>query len=585
MQALNFGLFRDANGAFARTPTHAPRNNEDGKKAQHVQCARITSRPNVLWISTHDINPHLGAYAGVYPGAEYAVTPNLDRLAAEGVRFDNAFATAPVCAPSRSSIMTGCFPTSIGTMHMRSMAVPPPEVRLLPEYFREAGYYTANNFFTDFQVPTPDSAFDDCSETAHWRNRPSDDTPFFATFHGMITHESQIYLDDDAFAARTASLQAEQRHDPKLAPLPPYYPDTSVFRTAWARYSDLITEMDHWVGNLLQQLDDDGLTESTIVVFWSDHGLGMPRGKRWPNESGVREPLLVRWPKRIAAGSAQTGLAHLMDLAPTMLTIAGLSVPTHMEGVSLLDQDGRLVEHPNEYVFAGRDRMDEQEDTSRTVRDERYRYIRNYHPDRSAMQHCDYPDQLATWREMRRLAFEEANQVARGERRTLLSNLQRGIVNATKPAEELYDVLSDPYEERNLAADPSHGATLDRLRAALDEWQRVRGDLGLLPEEELLERWRPGGVWSVVEPPIVSKEGDLLKAVSPTAGSSVVWTTDAPQSDAAPYVPQFTGAPLSDGRQWQLLCAATPAPTDETVWLRAWRLGFLPSVEVPCSPV
>ncbi len=362
---------------------------------------RPADRPNILWISTHDINPHLGAYTGVFPGAEYAITPNLDRLAREGVRFDNAFAAAPVCAPSRSSIMTGCFPISIGTMHMRAMAVPPPEVRLLPEYFRENGYYTTNNVFTDFQVPVPDSTFDDLSPTAHWRDRPTADTPFFSAFHGLITHESRIYLDDADFAATTANVPDEARHDPDAAPLPPYYPDTEVFRRSWARYNDLITEMDHWAGDILRQLDEDGLTDNTIVVFWSDHGLGMPRGKRWINEAGLHEPLIVRWPGRLEPGSS-SDLVQLMDLAPTMLTLAGLPVPAHMQGSAFISADGRLVAEPNEYVYASRDRMDEQEDTSRSVRDKRFRYIRNYHPDRSPMQYCDYPDHLATWREMRR---------------------------------------------------------------------------------------------------------------------------------------------------------------------------------------
>ena len=299
-------------------------------------------RPNILWISTHDINPHLGAYAGVYPGAEAAVTPNLDRLAAEGARFDRAFATAPVCAPARSSIVTGMFPTAIGTMHMRTRAVPPPEVRLLPEYFREAGYYVTNNWFTDFQVEVPAPAYDDCSPTAHWRNRPDPGRPFFAEFHGLITHESQIYLDDDEFAQRTSHVPQEARHDPDTVTLPPYHPDTPVFRRSWARYLDLITEMDHGVGELLAQLEEDGLAEDTIVVFWSDHGLGMPRGKRWAYDSGLHEPLIMRWPGVVAPGTVRDELVHVMDLAPTMLAAAGIAVPEHMQAVPFL-RDGDWV--------------------------------------------------------------------------------------------------------------------------------------------------------------------------------------------------------------------------------------------------
>jgi len=547
----------------------------------------MTNRPNILWITTHDINPHLGAYAGVYPGAEYAVTPNLDRLAAEGVRFDKAFAAAPICAPSRSAIITGCHPTAIGTMHMRTKAVPPAEVRMLPEYFREAGYYVTNNSFTDFQMPTPLRAFDDCSDTAHWRDRPDSEQPFFATFHSLITHESQIYLDDRTFAERTPSVRDEDRHDPASAPLPPYYPDTDVFRSAWARYNDLITEMDAWVGSLLAQLDEDGLAETTIVVFWSDHGLGMPRGKRWANDSGLHEPLIVRWPGRIAAGTATDAITHLMDLAPTMLAAAGLDVPEHMHGRAVLDDAGVLLD-PNDYAYAGRDRMGELEDMSRTVRDARYRYIRHYHPDRSPMQHCDYPDHLWTWREFRRMGSVESEQRARGLRRSALTPLQRQLIAPSKPSEELYDLITDPYEEHNLAGDLAHAESLARLSAELDRWQEHVGDLGFLDEDELVEQWRPGGEWPQTAPPDPARGFE-----SATPGAIVVWTDDpAPADPADPPAtaadrmgsPRWAiGAPDPGGRRWRIRCAATPMPDDRQTWVKAERLGWLASDDVLVS--
>ncbi|QUH04170.1 sulfatase [Saccharopolyspora erythraea] len=552
----------------------------------------MSSKPNVLWITTHDINPHIGAYSGVYPGAEYAVTPHLDRLASEGVRFDNAFAAAPICAPSRSAIMTGCHPTAIGTMHMRTKAVPPPGVRLFSEYFREAGYFVTNNSFTDFQVPVPVSAFDDCSDTAHWRNRPSADTPFFAAFHGLITHESQIYLDDDAFAERTRHVRDEDRHDPTKAPLPPYYPDTEVFRKAWARYNDLITEMDHWVGTLLAQLEEDGLAENTIVVFWSDHGLGMPRGKRWANDSGLHEPLIMRWPGHLEPGTSTDALVHLMDLAPSMLSACGIDVPDHMHAVPFLDARGELKKNTNGYVFAGRDRMGELEDMTRSVRDRRYRYIRHYHPDRSPMQHCDYPDQLWTWREMRRMGSVEAGQRARGLPRSALTLLQRRLIAPTKPVEELYDLIADPYEEHNLADDPQAAGTLHRFREALRDWQSRYGDLGFLAEDELLERWRPGGVWQKTPPPLVERDPTGGIAVSSAEDAVVVWTddppSDQPESEGA-GVPaigspgEVIGAPPTDGRYWRLLTPERPPPQDRPTWVRAVRLGHLASddVEVP----
>jgi N-sulfoglucosamine sulfohydrolase len=558
------------------------------------------TRPNILWISTHDISPHLGAYAGVYPGADYAITPNLDRLAAEGMRFDQAFAAAPICAPSRSAIMTGCFPTAIGMMQMRTKAVPPPDVRLFTEYFREAGYYVTNNSFTDFQVATPASAFDDCSGTAHWRNRPDDQTPFFAAFHGMATHESQIYLDDDAFTARTSHVQQHDRHDPALAPLPPYYPDTEVFRRSWARYSDLITEMDHWVGTILAELEEDGLAENTIVVFWSDHGPGMPRAKRWVNDSGLREPLFMRWPGNIAAGSVNAAVTHLMDLAPAMLQLCGLDVPPHRHAVPLLNADGGSTDAPNTHAFAGLDRMGELEDMSRTARDSRYRYIRHYHPDRGPMQHCDYPDRLATWREPRQLASGEAGQRALGLRRSLLSPLQRTLVAPTKPREELFDLLQDPFETRNLAEDPAHAGTLERFRTAVDDWQTAYGDLGFIPEDDLAEQWRPAGVEHATAPPAVELYGPHIAAHSATDGARIVWTADPPAAEsqpassqaadgqkaalARPPLAEETGAPRPDSRAWKILCDATPAPANTELWFKACRLGYSDSRKVRLAP-
>jgi uncharacterized sulfatase len=537
-------------------------------------------RPNILWITPHDISPDLGCYAGVWPGADYAHTPNLDQLAAAGARYDNAFAAAPVCAPSRSAIITGMYPTVVGTMHMRSRAVPPAEVRCFPEYLRAAGYYCTNNAFSDFQFETPVTVWDEHGPHAHWRNRPDPAQPFFAVFHGMVTHESQIDADEAQYQRNTARLAPDQRHDPAAAPLPPYYPDTPVFRQAWARYSDTITAMDHWAGDLLRQLADDGLAETTLVVFWSDHGLGMPRAKRWPYESGLHVPLIARWPGRIAAGTARAEPVTLMDLAATTLAVAGLPIPAHMHAQPLFDGQGQPAS-PREYIFGHRDRMDEQEDTIRTVRDGRFRYIRNYHPDRPAMQHLEYADRMATWRELRRLHFEEATQRGRGEAPSLLTPAQRRVLATTRPEEELYDLRADPYEIENLAGDPRYTAELERLRGALAEWQRAYGDLGLLPELELIERWRPGGVFPLTEPPALEVVGGRLVASCPTVGASIGWTTDPPRQDVVPGpLSQVTGDPDTGGRRWHLYTEPFPAPPGATVWFRAQRLGYRASVDI-----
>ncbi len=537
-----------------------------------------SERPNILWITTHDINPDLGAYRGVWPGAEYADTPHLDRLAAQGTRFDHAYAVAPVCAPSRSAMITGMFPTAIGTHQMRSKAVPPPGVRCFTEYLRAAGYHCSHNGMTDHQFFTPFTAFDRFGPQAHWRDRRDRQQPFFAAFHGAITHESQLALDDDAFARATARLTPQQRHDPSAAPLPPYYPDTPVFRQAWARYADLVSAMDHWVGELLRQLDDDGLAERTMVVFCSDHGVGLPRAKRLPYESGLREPLIVRWPGMLAAGSVRQDPVYLMDIAATMLTVAGVALPPAMHARPMFDAAGNAPAVPRTMVFGHRDRMDEQDDCMRTACDGRFRYIWNAHPDRPYLQHHQYADAMPTWRELRRLHFEEANQLAVGQLPDRLTPLQRRLLQA-KPAEELYDLATDPHETTNLAGEPAHAATLQRLRGALAEWQRDVGDLGLVDAATLVARWRPDGVVPVTAGPQLERVGDSLLARCVTPGASIGWTDDPPGA-AQPPSPfaAIVGDPPADARHWRLVVGPVVPPAGTArLWFRAQRLGYLPS--------
>jgi uncharacterized sulfatase len=548
---------------------------------------KAAQRPNILWISTHDINPHLGCYAGVYPHAEYAHTPNLDRLAAEGARYDNAIATTPVCGPSRSAIITGMVPTAIGTMHMRTKAVPPPEVRPIPEYLRAAGYYCTNNAFTDYQFHTPVTVFDEFGPQAHWRNRPDPDQPFFAMFHGMVTHESQIYVDDERFAKNISRLAPEERHDPDAAPVPPNYPDTAVFRQAVARYNDLITAMDYWVGDILQQLEEDGLSDNTLVIFWSDHGRGFPREKRWPYEAGLRVPLIVRWPGKIAPGAARQELVCMMDLAATTLAAAGLAVPATMHARPIFDAQGAPAAQPCQYVFSHRDRMGETENTVRTVRDGRFRYLRNYHPDRPYMQHQEYGDRNAsTWQELRQLRFQEAGQLNMGLLPNLLTPAQRHFMNTTKPEEELYDLLADPHETNNLAADTAYAADLQRLRDALDRWQEAYPDLGRIPETELLQRWRPDGAFRKTEKPDVKIEAGMVVAACATEGASIGWTAVPPPPKSAEdnnFLANFgnaVGNPEVDGRSWQLYTGPFEAMNGRTLWFRAHRLGYLASEDV-----
>lgn len=471
-------------------------------------------RPNILWISCEDISPDLGCY-----GSSYSISPNIDRLAAQGVRYTRAFTVAGVCAPSRSGIITAMYPPSIGTHHMRCKGVPPEYVKCFTEYLRAAGYYCCNNVKTDYNFDTPITAWDESSRQAHWRNCPPD-MPFFCVINLTITHESQIRLPDRRFWQRTAALDPEERHDPDKAILPPYYPDTPLVRRDWARYHDLITAMDKQVGEILRQLEEDGLADETVVFFWSDHGRGLPRAKRWIYDSGIHVPLIVRWPGKIQPGTVDDRLISFIDLGPTVLSIAGVPVPEHMQGRPFL---GAQAGEPREYIFAHRDRMDETYDMIRAVRDRRFKYIRNFEPYRPYAQTIAYAEQMPTLQEMRRL---HAAGLLRGARALFF--------RPTKPVEELYDTWNDPHEIHNLADDPAYRDVLVRMRGVLERWMVEIGDQGLIPEGQLWEQVKPGGVTPQTATPVIDPPGGSFeKAVTvtldcPTRGASIAYTFDPP---------------------------------------------------------
>jgi len=520
------------------------------------------ARPNIVWISAEDLSPDLGIY-----GDGYAASPTLDQLAREGARFTHAFSSAPVCAPSRSAIITGMYPTTIGSMHMRSKAVPPPGVKAFTEYLRAAGYYCTNRSKTDynFEAPPahrpPDTVWDESSEKAHWRNRPDPRQPFFSVFNIMTTHEGQIRLDEAQFGGVTAVLDPSVRHDPARAVIPPYYPDTPLVRKDWARYYDLISVMDGQVKAILQQLEDDGLADRTIVFFWGDHGRGLPRAKRFVYDSGLRVPLIVRWPGTIAPGSVVDDLVSLMDLGPTVLALAGVPVPGHMQGRAFL---GPAKPPARELVFGHRDRMDEAYDMMRTVRDARFRYIKNFFPGRPYAQHIEYMEEMPTMREWRRRYKDHMNAVG-PEYGRALNPIQLLFMAPEKPSEELYDLDTDPYEVRNLAGSPEHQSVLARMRQALETWQKGTGDLGLVPEAELRERMRPGGVWVRVAAPAVNEvrpRAGLVRLTvsSDTPGASFAYTTEAGNSP-----------------RWQLSAGVIELALPAAVRIKACRLGYLDS--------
>jgi len=375
------------------------------------------------------------------------------------------------------------YPISAGTHHMRTAhrnaatpelptpysAVVPHYVKCFSEYLRAEGYYCTNNSKTDYQFDAPRTAWDELSDTAHWRNRPAPDQPFFAVFNPTRTHESGMWPEkcpDPTF-------------DPEKIHLPPYFPDTPKVRESMARMYTNIERSDQELGELLQQLEDDGLAENTIVVHWSDHG-PLPRGKRWPYDSGIHVPLIVRWPGHIQAGTVSNDLVSTIDLGPAMLSAVGLPIPLHMQGQPFL---GSRAKPPRTYVFAARDRYDESYDMMRAVRDSRFKYIRNYRPELPYLLWIPYRNRHPILEEMWRL-------YARGE----LRESQLLMFQNRRPVEELYDTQADPYEIHNLADDPKEQENLQRLRRALDEWLEDVGDMGRIPETEMVRRWYPDGV-------------------------------------------------------------------------------------------
>lgn len=420
--------------------------------------------PNILWITCEDTGPQLGCY-----GDTYAETPHLDRLAGRGMRYLNAWSNAPVCAPARTAIIMGVYPTSLGAEHMRSLVALPASMRMYPQFLRQRGYYCTNNSKEDYNVEKPGQVWDESSPRAHWRNRRPGQ-PFFAIFNLTITHESQIRTRPHTW-----------KHDPAKVRVPAYHPDAPEVRQDWAQYYDRITEMDAQAGKLLDELDQAGVAQDTLVFFYSDHGSGMPRSKRWPYNSGLHVPLILyvpeRWkhlaPKEYTPGGTSSRMVGFVDLAPTLLSLAGIQPPEWMQGHALA---GPYQTPPPEYAFGFRGRMDERIDLVRSVRDQRYVYIRNYMPHLIYGQHVSYMFQTPTTRVWQRL-YQEGK----------LAAPQRSFWEP-KPPEELYDLLADRDEVRNLANSPDHQAVLARMRKALGEHVLAVRDVGFLPEAELHRR-------------------------------------------------------------------------------------------------
>ena len=527
------------------------------------------SRPNIVWISNEDMSPRLGAY-----GDRLARTPVLDRLARESIRYTRAFATAPVCAPSRAAIITGLYQTAIGAQHMRTtedgvpelpgpyLAVPPFYVKAFPEYLRAAGYFTSNRSKTDYQFGVPFTIWDALGDTAHWRNRPDPQQPFFAVFNLEVTHESRIFPTSPARKGKALVT------NPSAIDVPPYYPDTPLVRQELARMYDNIEDMDRQVGAILDALAADGLADNTIVVYWSDHGDGVPRAKRSLYDAGLRVPLMIRWPAALAPtlkpGTVSEELVSLIDLAPTMLSLAGVTVPAHLQGRTLVGP--RAAPAPN-VVFAARDRMDLEYDMMRAARDARYLYIRNFLPQLPYAGHIIYRNQSDIMQEWLRL---QAAGLLRGPAALWM--------RTERPAEELYDTATDPHQIHDLSSDLSHRPALERLRAAVIDWMARVGDQGLINEAEMIQRMWPGGVQpETAAPYIVARRSTdkLARAPTMTLSEPTEISIYAPTQGASiAYTSEEGGSP-----RWRLYTGPIRVTAPMTLRAKAIRYGYKESLE------
>jgi len=529
------------------------------------------SRPNILWITCEDLSPRLGCY-----GDRTVPTPNLDRLAREGVLYTNAFATTAVCGPSRHALITGMYPTSTGALHMRNHsrtsalkeikdpatrayattrplyeAVPPAEVRCLTEYLRLAGYYCSNNVKQDYQFRAPVTVWDESSRQAHWRRRGSGQ-PFFAVFNHTVTHESGVFGEG----------RSPKVVDPETVPVPSYYPDTPIVRADLAKHYDNIAVLDKQVGELVGQLQADGLLDETVIFFFGDHGDGLPRSKRWVYDSGTRVPLIVRHPHKTGAATKSDRLVSFVDFLPSVLSLAGVEVPKHIHGIPFLgDQAGE----PRQYVYLHRDRNGENRETTRAVRDKRFRYVRNFRPDEPYIKPLAYRDRQAIMQQLNR-AIEQGT----------LGENQWQLTARAKPLEEFYDTQADPFEIDNLAGDPRYLARMSEMRRALDAWIAACNDPLDMPEDELVRTrlYRPNGEQPTTATPRVR--------LDPAPGGRATLTITCDTEGASiGYRVQETKSNRADSRDpWTIYAGPTEVQATGAVEVVAHRIGFKPSRRV-----
>lgn len=515
---------------------------------------------NVIWLSCEDMGPVLGAY-----GVDAIKTPNIDKLASEGITYTKAYSTVGVCAPSRFSIITGMYAARLGAHNMRTGnfhnyktpeeityktyqevrdktgrnvpeygVVPPSYVKCFTEYLRADDYYCANNFKCDYQFNAPFTAWDEVSDKASYRNAPKG-KPFFYVHNFMVTHESRIWLRKDE------PLTVK----PEDVPVPDYFADIPEVRHDIARKYSNIEEMDRQLGELMKQLEEDDLLDKTIIFFWSDHGGNLLRQKRAVGNSGLHVPLIVRYPDKRKAGNIEDRIVSLMDLGPTTMSLLGIKPPEYFDGKAFA---GNFEESPREFAFGSADRFDEHTDMQRSVLDGQFVYIKNFMPQLPLVYRNSYREQIIM-----------NSKLIEMDRQNELDEDAAYIFMKTKPREELYDLKTDPYEVHNLASNPDFKDKLMTYRKALSKWQLEIGDKGFIPEHDLVEQFWPG----MLQPETASvtfktlKKGALSLACD-TEGASIGY-----------QINNEIGS-----KHWNLYTTPLDISKDQKIVARAIKIGF-----------
>ncbi len=507
---------------------------------------------NIIWIDLEDLSPILSMY-----GDSTIATPNIDRLAREGVTFTNAYSTVGVCAPSRASIITGMFPVSIGAHNMRIGApnayaaqgvpeyevVPPPEARCFPDLLRQNSIYTVCGGKTDYQFsPSPFSWDRSERDTDSARNQFNYPQPFFKQIHFAETHESQIWL------RKNQPLLI----DSSRVKIPPYLPQTEGTRRDWITQYNNLKFVDEKIGKILDALEKAGILQHTIIIFTGDHGNGLPRSKRTVYESGVKVPMIIRFPDKRMAGTRNTDLAYLMDLGPTILSVYGIATPTHMHGRDLLGKFKPTK--PRQQLFFSADRFDVSYDMIRAVSNGKFKYIRNFEPRKPQFMDVSY-----------RKKQEGVQDLYRLDSLKQLNPYGQTVMRKTKPTEELYDFVNDPHELKNLADDPRYQTIRKALKLALDDWMLDIRDMGYTPEKDIAASFWPGGVQPITESPSFTTAGGKINLSCGTPGATIGY--------------KINGQP-----GWSIYTQPFAIKKGDAVEIMAHRLGYRTSKDIKLTP-